>query len=155
VRLHHLNLTSMDPQAMWDFYVTKLGVPDDPDHWVPDPTALLENRFCKSGDVEFHLSRIRPDMSARFCQPINPLQTGHIAFLVDDLEATLGRLARLGVSYADYGTELGGHWWQAFVIDPRGGVVELRQKVDEDRPAQRSQAVATLATMSGRSARTS
>jgi catechol 2,3-dioxygenase-like lactoylglutathione lyase family enzyme len=126
VRLHHLNLTSMNPQAMWDFYVTKLGLEDDPDHWM-SPGAWDENRFCRSGDIEFHLSSIDPGMSVRFGKALNPLlMNGHIAFLVDDIDAAKARLDSHAVPYADYGIELGGKWEQVFVADPRGAIVELR-----------------------------
>lgn len=126
LRLHHVNLTSMVPSAMWDFYVTKLGLDDDPDHWTPPNAGFDDNRFCKIGDFEIHLSRTDPELGARFGQPFNPLLRGHIAFEIDDLEAMKDRLRKHGILFADYGTELGGRRTQLFVADPSGRVVELR-----------------------------
>ena len=130
--LHHMNLTSMDPTAMWEFYVTKLGLEDDPSHWTPDSGDFDDNRFFKAGDIEFHLSRVDPGLSTRFGQTINPLLTGHIAFLVEDLDAIRARLDEQEVPYADYGTDLGGRWAQLFVADPSGRIVEFREYVPDE-----------------------
>jgi catechol 2,3-dioxygenase-like lactoylglutathione lyase family enzyme len=129
--LHHLNLTSMDPSRMWEFYVNKLGLSDDPTHWTPGSGDFDDNRFFKAGDIEFHLSRVDPGLSTRFGRSLNPLLTGHIAFLVDDIDELRARLREQDVPYADYGTDLGGHWAQVFVADPSGRIVEFREYVPD------------------------
>jgi catechol 2,3-dioxygenase-like lactoylglutathione lyase family enzyme len=130
--LHHLNLTSMDPAVMWDFYVTKLGLEDDPSHWTPNTGDFNDNRFFRAGTIEFHLSKTDPGLSTRFNKTLNPLLSGHIAFLADDMEGVRSRLDAHGVPYADYGTELGAKWRQLFVADPSGRIVEFREYVPED-----------------------
>jgi catechol 2,3-dioxygenase-like lactoylglutathione lyase family enzyme len=131
MKLHHINLTTMDPSVIWDFYVNKLGFEDDASHWTPESGDFDDNRFFKAGEIEFHLSKTDPGLSERFGRSINPLLNGHIAFLVDDLDEVRERLREKDVPFADYKAELGGHWEQLFVADPSGQIIEFRERTAE------------------------
>jgi glyoxylase I family protein len=135
VQLHHINLTSPDVAVMQAFYRDVVGLTDAPASQQRIGTALnLPGVFVEDDSGrQLHLSETSPDLLFRTGKEINMLgPSGHIAFRVDDIRAVMRRLDAAGVRYADYGEWAIKGWYQIFVNDPMGNVVEFHQ-VDTDR----------------------
>ena len=64
----------------------------------------------------------------------NPVDRGHIAFRTDDIEAFKAMLRAKNIQFADYGVWAMAGWYQIFLQDPDGTIVEVHQ-TDYKKPA--------------------
>jgi catechol 2,3-dioxygenase-like lactoylglutathione lyase family enzyme len=85
--------------------------------------------FTTDGRVQFHLSTADHQLGLRMDQAVNPQATGHLAFRTDDIDAVKSRLKAQGVRYSDYGVWAMADWYQIFLFDPAGNVVEIQQEL--------------------------
>jgi len=81
-------------------------------------------------ELQVHLCKRDEHLATRYGQAVNPILHGHIAFRCDDIEAVKARLEEHGVPYADYGIWAVKGWYQIFVYDPVGTVIEIHQVMD-------------------------
>ncbi len=58
---------------------------------------------------------------------INPVESGHIAFRTDNIDAFKDMLDSKSIPYSDYGTAFAKEWHQVFIHDPEGNVIEVHQ----------------------------
>lgn len=154
MRLHHVNLTSLDAKLMGLFYQRALGLrpndifarqlavgtdSDGRPFGDQGGSAAYELPIIalEAGDEEnlhLHLSTIDNTLAHRMNHWVNPLgAAGHFAFRTDDIEAAKRRLDEAGIPYSDYGTwafRAGRQWYQIFFADPMGNVVEVHQVMD-------------------------
>lgn len=121
MRLHHANFRTVSPVPMVDFYrevglllvgCADLGGPCTLYLGEPEGGATLELTVRSDGDAEW----------------LGSPGSGHVAFLVDDLEAEIERLRGNGVTVGD-AVHPGGRSdvSVAFLTDPDGNNVELVQ----------------------------
>lgn len=121
MRLHHANFRTVSPIPMVDFYrqvglqlvgCADLGGPYTLYLGEPDGGATLELTVRADGDADWLGSR----------------GSGHVAFLVDDLDGEIERLRRAGFEVGD-AVHPGGRSdvYVAFLQDPDSNSVELLQ----------------------------
>ena len=140
MRLHHVNIVSPDLPGLDNFYQKVLGLeqmedlPLIPIKGFSDTSkGTVKNpaSFLRAGPDKAEL----PDpplqerlISRRSLRPVGqPDRAGHVAFRCDDIEAVKRRLDQHGVPYADYGVWAVKDWYQIFVFDPAGTVIEVHQ----------------------------
>ena len=90
--------------------------------------------FLTDGTTEFHIAPQDFGVAFRTKQSLNPLDRGHIAFRTDDIEAFKAMLREKNIQFADYGVWAIGGWYQIFLQDPDGTIVEVHQ-TDYKAPA--------------------
>lgn len=134
LKLHHVNLSSPIVPEMNAFYRNVLGLAELEDGAAPnrirtDAGYAAPVAFLEAGRVEMHLAATDIGLNFRMNHAINPLLTGHIAFRADDIDDVKRRLDRLGVNYSDYGEWSVKGWYQIFLHDPAGNVIEVHQVV--------------------------
>ena len=130
LKLHHVNLSTTNVEAMDDFYRHVLDMQPE-----PKMEALRVKQQGYAGDVSFvtdgttqmHLAQKDLRVGFRTGQAVNPLEKGHIAFRTDDIEAFKRRLEEKDIPYSDYGAWAMKGWQQIFFYDPDGNVVEVHQ----------------------------
>lgn len=151
IRLHHVNLTSLNARQMADFYQRALGL--EPNEAFMKRLAVGSSadgeRYGDKGDLydlpiitliagdpeelHLHLSTIDNSLAKRLGKWVNPLGVqGHFAFRTDDIEAVKARLDEVGIEYDDYGSwafQPPLKWEQIFFADPMGNIVEVHQVV--------------------------
>ena len=115
-RTHHASLSVVDLERSRVFYEGVLGLPaiERPDFGVP-------GAWYQAGDIQLHLIQVPEGVDVGSPPPgTNPL-AHHVAFEIDDYEATLRVLRTKGVEAVETGARVG----QIFVSDPDGNVIEL------------------------------
>ena len=139
MRLHHVNIVSPDMPALDHFYQKVLGLEqmeDLPLIAIPGFSDTSSGKvknpasFLNAGDpaeLQIHLCKNDSYLGARYGHAVNPVAQGHVAFRCDDIEAVKRRLDQHGVPYADYGVWAVKGWYQIFVFDPVGTVIEVHQ----------------------------
>jgi catechol 2,3-dioxygenase-like lactoylglutathione lyase family enzyme len=130
VNLHHINLTTPDVGMMRSFYRDVLGLEDAEGAQERIGSAYdLPGAFVQdAGGRQIHLSKTNPDLLFRTGREVNMLgPNGHIAFRVDDIRALMHKLDAAAVPYADYGEWAIKGWYQIFLHDPMGNVLEFHQ----------------------------
>jgi catechol 2,3-dioxygenase-like lactoylglutathione lyase family enzyme len=139
VKLHHVNIVTGDMPGLDHFYETVLGLPRMPSlPLIPIPgysevsgsTITNPATFLDAGDpdeLQIHLCRRDTGLGHRYGQAVNPVAHGHVAFRCDDIEAVKKRLEANNVPYSDYGEWAIKGWYQIFLFDPAGTVVEIHQ----------------------------
>ena len=138
-RFHHINLCAKDPSDLENFYKDVLELSES--NAYSGNQKQIENQgyggrvaFLTDGASEMHLSTLDLNVAFRTKQPINPLERGHIAFRTDDIEAFKAMLREKNIQFADYGVWAIGGWYQIFLQDPDGTIVEVHQ-TDYKAPA--------------------
>ncbi|MDG2307975.1 MAG: VOC family protein [Candidatus Binatia bacterium] len=115
-RAHHVSVQITDLERSRAFYEGVLGFEETerPDFGFPGVWYQL-------GDVQVHLIGEIPGMD-RSTPPksLSPAAT-HLAFQIDDYQATLDAVTESGVEAFGLGEEVG----QLFVRDPDGNIIEL------------------------------
>jgi glyoxylase I family protein len=146
MRLHHVNIVTQDMAALDDFYQGILGLekmPAPPLIEIPGYSdtsggeVVNPASFIDAGDpaeLQLHLCKSDQDLGRRYGQFVNPVARGHVAFRCDDIEAVKARLDEQGVAYADYGVWAVKGWYQIFLHDPVGTVVEIHQVLPDGQP---------------------
>jgi catechol 2,3-dioxygenase-like lactoylglutathione lyase family enzyme len=134
-----VNIVTGDMPALDHFYQTVLGIPKMPsppliaiDGYSEVKAGQVSNpaSFLDAGDpdeLQMHLCRRDVYLGDRYGHTINPVSHGHVAFRCDDIEAVKKRLNENGVPYSDYGEWAVKGWYQIFMYDPAGTVVEVHQ----------------------------
>ena len=131
LKLHHINLSTNNVSRMNDFYKNILLLDTE-----TNDLPVLERRKGYSGDVEFvtdgniqtHLAEKDLNVSFKTGHSINPLEKGHIAYRVENLEDFKNHLKKNGVFYSDWGETAVSGWKQIFFYDPDGNIIEVHEK---------------------------
>lgn len=142
MQFHHVSLTANDANALSDFYITVFGCVDRrPAKRLSDPWVSQGNGVPGSNILSRWLTF--PNTTGPFLeileyevmldaasQPPNTRGCGHIAFVVDDLNATVANvLAHGGAKQGDI-VNIGSEEHPILVVymrDPEGNTVELEQ----------------------------
>ena len=116
LRGHHYSICVADVDAARAFYGELLGLEE-----IERPDFGFPGAWYQAGAVQLHLIVPPPgfDVGAR-PEKLTPL-AGHLAFEIDDYEATKAHLEGAGLEVLALGPAVG----QMFVRDPDGNVVEL------------------------------
>ena len=131
LKLHHINLSTNNVSRMNDFYKNILLLDTE-----TNDLPVLERRKGYSGDVEFvtdgkiqtHLAEKDLNVSFKTGHHINPLERGHIAYRVENLEDFKKHLEKNGVRYSDWAETAVSGWKQIFFYDPDGNIIEVHEK---------------------------
>ena len=88
-----------------------------------------EVEFMSDGSTQTHLAEVDNDLSFKTGLAINPLERGHIAFRVENLDKFKDHLKTHGIYYADWGEKAVSGWKQIFFHDPDGNIIEVHEKL--------------------------
>jgi len=130
LKLHHLNYSTKDVGATADFYRSLFNLKPVLAHSHNQIRSQGYDRkveFLTDGTTEFHIASQDLGVAFRTKQSLNPLDRGHIAFRTDDIEAFKAMLREKNVPFADYGVWAMGGWYQIFLQDPDGTIIEVHQ----------------------------
>jgi len=130
LKLHHLNLTTQNVEAMDDFYRGVLDMQIEPTlakSRIKTQGYAGDVAFVTDGTTQFHIAEKDMGTGFRTGQVVNPVDRGHIAFRTDDIAAFKQRLDEKGIKYSDYGGWAMRGWHQIFFYDPDGNVIEVHQ----------------------------
>jgi catechol 2,3-dioxygenase-like lactoylglutathione lyase family enzyme len=142
MRLHHVNVVSPDVQGLDGFYRTALGLERIPDlplipiqGYSDTSSGKVKNpaTFLSAGhpdELQLHLCAPDQNLGFRYGHMVNPVAKGHIAFRCDDIEAVKARLESSGIPYSDWGIWAVKDWYQIFLFDPAGTVIEVHQVME-------------------------
>lgn len=139
MKLHHVNVVSQDVAGLANFYQQGLGL----DRMPALPLKEIEGYsdaggvaatnpaiFMSAGDPdELQLHLCAPDqyLGTRYGHVVNPVARGHVAYRCDDIEAAKRRLEDNNIPFSDWGEWAVRGWYQIFMFDPAGTVVEIHQ----------------------------
>ena len=139
--LHHVGITVKDLDASVRFYHDVLGLPfsNEPSPWfdgpelgpaVGVPGAGLRQVSLLVGDTTLELLEYKsPPSGTTQPLPSNDIGASHVAFLVEDIRATMAELGRKGIAFfsdvnvVDEGVLAGWRW--VYFADPDGYPLEL------------------------------
>jgi catechol 2,3-dioxygenase-like lactoylglutathione lyase family enzyme len=139
--MHHVGITVKDLDASIRFYHDILGLPfsNEPSPWFDSPElgpavgvpgAALRQVSLLLGDTMFELLEYRsPPSETSGPLGSNSLGASHVAFHVDDIEATKAELEAKGITFysdvnrVDEGVLAGWRW--CYFEDPDGYPLEL------------------------------
>jgi catechol 2,3-dioxygenase-like lactoylglutathione lyase family enzyme len=126
---HHFSINVADVERARAFYAGVLGLPE-----IERPDFGFPGAWFQAGPVQLHLIVPPPgaEVGARppGISPVGP----HLAFEIEDYEATKAAVEAAGVEVLGLGARVG----QMFVQDPDGNVIELiRPGGQLGRPAAR------------------
>jgi glyoxylase I family protein len=130
LKLHHVNYSTKDVGAVAEFYRSLFNmkpVPSYQDARITSQGYDGKVEFLTDGTTEFHISPQDLGVAFRTKQSLNPVDRGHIAFRTDDIEAFKAMLRAENIQFADYGVWAMGGWYQIFLQDPDGTIVEVHQ----------------------------
>jgi glyoxylase I family protein len=130
LKLHHINLCSVNVRAMDEFYRTVLDMEPEPSleaTRVVDQGYAGNVAFITDGTMQVHVAEKDLKVGFRTGQAINPLERGHLAFRTDDISTFKKRLEEKGIPYSNYGAWAMSGWEQIFFYDPDGNIVEVHQ----------------------------
>ena len=130
LKLHHVNYSTKDVGAVAEFYRSLFNmkpVPSYQDARITSQGYDGKVEFLTDGTTEFHISPQDLGVAFRTKQSLNPVDRGHIAFRTDDIEAFKAMLREKNIQFADYGVWAMGGWYQIFLQDPDGTIVEVHQ----------------------------
>jgi glyoxylase I family protein len=140
IRLHHVNVTSDDMSILTDFYKNALGL-----QMLPSPPMIATSasatddgdeawddsaKFFDAGDpteLQLHATRRQPYLAAEEGHSVNPLIGGHFAFRTDNIEEVMARLTENGIPFDDWGIWSVKGWYQIFLTDPAGNMIEIHE----------------------------
>jgi catechol 2,3-dioxygenase-like lactoylglutathione lyase family enzyme len=130
LKLHHVNYSTKNVKALSDFYKSLFNL--TPAHAGAHTQIVSQGydgqvEFLTDGTTEFHIAPQDLGVAFRTKQSLNPLDRGHIAFRTDDIEAFKTMLNEKGIQFADYGVWAVGGWYQIFLQDPDGTIIEVHQ----------------------------
>lgn len=134
IELHHQNVSTINVEEMTKFYRDIIGLKESEeiggkrikDQYSADVSFLLDD----SGK-QVHVAKKDPYNGFSTGEHVNPLLTGHIAFRVDDIEELKRRLKDNNIMFSDIGEWSIKGWYQVFVHDPDGNVIEFQQVLDK------------------------
>jgi catechol 2,3-dioxygenase-like lactoylglutathione lyase family enzyme len=115
-RAHHASLSVADIGLARDFYEGVLGLSP-----IERPDFGFPGAWYQAGEIQLHLIQVPAGVDVGSPPSgTNPL-AHHVAFEIDDYEATCKTLASKDVAALETGAAVG----QIFVSDPDGNVIEL------------------------------
>jgi catechol 2,3-dioxygenase-like lactoylglutathione lyase family enzyme len=133
-KFHHMNICTDNLPRLTKFYKTlfDLGTINDAAHTVisrerDDRAYTGAVDFLTDGAIEFHWSERDLETGFKMNKHINPMGHGHVCFRTDDIKAFMRKCDEMGVRYSDYGTWAIPGWYQVFLQDPDGRVIEVHQ----------------------------
>jgi glyoxylase I family protein len=132
-QLLHVNWVTHDVGATADFYRSVFNLQPVPGrNEQRDRNHGYSNKveFLTDGTTEFHIAEQDLGVGFRKKQSLNPVERGHIAFRVDDIENFKAMLRGRNIPFADYGKWAMGGWYQIFLQAPDGTIVEVHQADD-------------------------
>ena len=135
---HHMGVVCADMAATERFYSAHFGFRRARVIPLGDGDEII---FLKSGAVYLELFRAKEANPAPAATGTGPEYPGwrHLAFKVDDVDATLAAMgadARITAGPMGFDAFIAG-WKSAWVADPDGNIVEISQGyVDEENPPQ-------------------
>ena len=132
-RLHHANVPAHDVRLVAGFYSEVLGL-TEVEMPVKEGLATPEQQQIAwfdpgNGGTGLHVVLPQADYAKQFNMFLNPITHGHVAYTVDDIEATKRKLDERGVYYADLRNYLMSNLYQIYTTDPEGNVVEINQEL--------------------------
>ena len=142
MRLHHVNIVSPDVQGLDDFYRRALDLDRIPDlplipikGYSDTTSGGVKNpaTFLSAGDpdeLQLHLCAPDQNLGFRYGHMVNPVAKGHVAYRCDDIGAVKARLEANGIPYSDWGVWAVKDWYQIFLFDPAGTVIEVHQVLE-------------------------
>ena len=160
--LHHVGITVKDLEASISFYHDVLGLPfsNEPSPWfdgqelgaaVGVPGAALRQVSLLLGDTTLELLEYSsPPSDTKEPLKSNSLGASHVAFLVDDIEATKTELEAKGIEFyspinvVDDGVLAGWRW--VYFQDPDGYPLELVEVAYYNESERREGIAAYLAS---------
>jgi catechol 2,3-dioxygenase-like lactoylglutathione lyase family enzyme len=160
--MHHVGITVKDLDASIRFYHDVLGLPivTEPSPWfdgpelgpaVGVPGAALRQVCLRLGDTILELLEYRsPPSETTGPLPSNDVGASHVAFLVDDVEATMAGFEAKGITFfgpvniVDEGVLAGWRW--VYFADPDGYPLELVEVAYTNEEARRHGIAAYLAS---------
>jgi catechol 2,3-dioxygenase-like lactoylglutathione lyase family enzyme len=112
-KFHHMNLCTDNLPRLTKFYKTlfDLGTISDAEH-----TVISRDRADRDLETGFKMKQF-----------INPMGHGHFCFRTDDIKGFMRKCDQLGIRYSDYGCWAIPGWYQIFLQDPDGHVIEVHQ----------------------------
>lgn len=133
-KFHHMNLCTDKLPALSTFYrnLFDMGAVGGTDHVRVNhdaPSSAYSGKvdFVTDGAVEFHLSERDLNTAFKMKQSLNPMAKGHFCFRTDDIKGFVRKLQEMGIPYSDYGVWAMADWYQVFLQDPDGNIVEVHQ----------------------------
>ena len=132
-RIHHANVPAHDVRLVARFYSEVLGLTEvemPVKEGIGTPEQQLVAWFDPGNGLPgLHVVLPRVDFAKENKMFLNPITHGHIAWTVDDIEATKRKLDERGVYYADCSNYLMSNLYQIYTTDPEGNVVEINQEL--------------------------
>jgi glyoxylase I family protein len=127
--LHHRNFSTNNVEEMASFYKNVFGLTESME--MRDGRILNQysgdTRFLLAENGQIHISQMDRNNGFTTGHHVNPLLTGHLAFRVDDIEELKERLRKHNVQFSDIGEWAIKGWYQIFLYDPDGNVIEFQQ----------------------------
>jgi glyoxylase I family protein len=130
LKLHHINYSTKNVEALSKFYRDVFNLKPTVDHEHTQVTSQGYNQavdFLTDGTTEFHLATQDLGVAFRTGHSLNPLDHGHIAFRTDNIDEFKAMLKEKGIPFADYGLWAMAGWYQIFMQDPDGTIVEVHE----------------------------
>lgn len=145
LRLHHVNVTSDKMSILTDFYKNALGL-----SLLPSPAMIATSasettdgdaawedsaKFFDAGDpneLQIHATQRQPYLAAQEGHSVNPLIGGHFAFRTDNIQEVMAQLTENGIPFDDWGIWSVEGWYQIFLTDPAGNMIEIHQVMTGD-----------------------
>ena len=133
-KFHHMNICTDNLPRLTNFSknLFDLGTINAPTHKVisrerDDRAYTGAVDFLTDGNIEFHWSERDLDTGFKMKKFINPMGHGHVCFRTDDIKGFMRKCDEMGVRYSDYGCWAIPGWYQVFLQDPDGRVIEVHQ----------------------------
>ncbi|MGJ9385201.1 VOC family protein [Salipaludibacillus sp. CF4.18] len=130
--MHHQNISTNNVEEMTKFYKDVLGLEEAE---VKTDTRIMNKGYDKDtrflnvdNGCQVHISQKDPNNGFTTGHYVNLLLNGHIAFRVDDIEEMKKRLNENNIQFSDFGEWAIKGWYQIFVYDPDGNVIEFQQE---------------------------
>lgn len=122
-RIHHVAIIVSDYAVSRDFYVNKLGLPIVRENYRPERDDWKLDLQLDGAELEIFGVKNPPKRVNR------PEACGlrHLAFHVEDVEATVAELARLGIPCEPIRTDTFTGKKMTFFFDPDGLPLELHE----------------------------
>lgn len=145
LRLHHVNVTSDRMASLVEFYEKALGL-----NMIPSPEMIANPssgasdgdeawddaaKFFEAGDpneLQIHVTQRQPYLALLEGHAVNPLIGGHFAFRTDNIEEIKATLTANGIPFDDWGIWSVKGWYQIFLTDPAGNMIEIHQVIDQE-----------------------
>lgn len=145
IRLHHVNVTSEDMNALNEFYSKALGLEQIPSPAMIATTSSGETdgdaewesgaTFFSAGDrenLQIHATRRQPYLAIKEGHTVNPLIGGHFAFRTDNIQEVMEQLRANDIPFDDWGIWSVKGWYQIFFTDPAGNMIEIHQVMEDE-----------------------